>query len=73
MTTSVFSAHDLRVALKEAGLPYSRTTLWQLEGRGVIPKPKRHLEYENRPPQRLYTRAEITKIVAIIRKLKTND
>ncbi len=72
MASSVFSSHDLRVALKEAGLPHSRTTLWQLEKEGIIPKPKQYLEYENRPPQRLYTRAEIKEIVAIIHKRNNN-
>ena len=69
---SIFSAQDLRIALKEAGLPYSRTTLWQLEREGIIPKPKQYLEYDNRPPQRLYTKAEIDKIVAIIHNRKNN-
>lgn len=68
MTKRIYTAHDLRTALKSAGLPASRTQLWKWEKEGLIPRPKDHLEYQNRPPQRIYTQGEIDRIIEIVRK-----
>ena len=56
-------------ALKEAGLPFSYTTIIHYENLGIIPKPKNPIDYDH-VAWRTYTDQEIKVIVEKIKKYK---
>lgn len=66
METDVFTRSELQRVLQRAGLPHSRVRLNDYEREGVIKRPSRSIKHNGRRDTRLYSKAEIDRIVAQI-------
>lgn len=71
----LYTVKDLLLALKEAGLSYTRPKFNWYEVQGVIPKPQyvanmHRTNYFNNNKMRLYTQEEIAGIIEIIKKIE---
>jgi hypothetical protein len=62
-----YTVKTLVAALVAAGLPSTKPTIWTYEKKGIIKRPKTFLTYGERQ-HRLYTEAEIKKVVADVKK-----